>query len=298
MAQFVFLSLIQDTSQETSSDEGNIFPELVTLLHQRVQAMEAESSKTAADSIQKSGAGLRGNLSQFLSTPLKSDKDEIDRAIRDTFENMLSQMGYSRSFGSLRVGVYKIIDPQSVPLHRQLVGVIRRILKNGRTLLADAGVSTGKNAGQPYLLSFVVNDFMILPHVKSEFESTLAEKVGGKYSTVSESIGSVIHSLAPEVFKNKFAIVVDFDADDEVADRLQMRLKTIAEQFGVSQILLTKRSFAMGFSSLFQLTFSVDIDAHAIGSVIMALVDDDPELEDALTIHGSLLVLEKIAESK
>lgn len=299
MAQFIYSTIIQQIkNSDTIPGETDLFTEINSSLHSSFVVKDTESKKNISDAIQKSGAGLRGNLSQFLSTPLKSDKDEIDKAIKDTFENMVYQMGYSLNYSTVVPTFYKIIDPQSVPLHRQLVGVIRRILKNGKTMLVDAGVTTGKNGGALYYGTFVADDLTLLPEVRSEFESILREKTDNSYIIIADSIASIVSSAPADTKRCKYMIVMNFTSDDNAASRLESRIGVIADQFGVKNSTMIKRSFTAGFSSLFQLQFAVDIDAHALGSVIMALVDDDPELEDIVTTSGSLLVLEKIAKKK
>jgi hypothetical protein len=294
MEQYFYPVILQHSS-EADFDDVTYFQELLHLIKEHLIAKDTESQKAVGETVLKNGASLRGGLGQFLSTPLKSDKDEIDRLIKENFENLLRQLGCTPSFNTTKTDVYRVIDQQNVPLHRQLVGVMRRLLKNGKIVLTDAGVNTGKGSGSIYCFTANAEGFSTINLLKEEVENCIALKPEVPFTLVNESILSVLHSVSGDPIKDTHVVVMNFTSTKEALDRIRTRMKVMTTQFGVKESKLLKRSFSTGFTTPYQLQFSVDIEKHALGSIIMSLVDDDAEIEDALTMQGSLIVLEKIA---
>ncbi|MDD8016755.1 MAG: hypothetical protein PHP42_00125 [Bacteroidota bacterium] len=295
MDQFIYSILLQRSGKESEQTDSSFFAGLHAALGSELEREITESKKDAADTIQKSVANLRGGLAQFLSTPLKSDKDDIELLIRENLEHAASQLGKGKSLSTVRQSSFRVIEPQHVPLHRQLVGVVRRILKNGKTLLANAGVATGKNSGTLYYSSFMVDEFATVPLIKLKFDAFAEKNPDLEYAVINDSLSSTVFTIAYDNSATSHEVVMNFNAPDSIVEKLHTKRATLLEQFGVKNIRLAKRSFVMGFSSQFQLEFGVDVNKHPLGSIIMSLVGDDDDLEDALTTQGSLIVLEKIA---
>jgi len=44
----------------------------------------------------------------------------------------------------------------------------------------------------------------------------------------------------------------------------------------------------------YQIQVGMNIDKYPIGTVIMSLIGENEELEESITVHGSLIVLEKM----
>ncbi len=294
MEQFIYSILLQQQRAESANSDIEVFSDLRTSIKELLDIKEIESKKSISEFAQKNGASLRGGLAQFLSTPLKSDKEEIDRLIIDSFENLLKQAGNFQSLNDVHFGSYKILEPQQVPLHRQLVGVVKRILKNGKTVLNDSGVSLAKNSGDIFCSMFTVEQFSSLPIVKNVFEQVLEQKNEQNLSVVGQSISSVVFRSGNREHSEKNIVQMNFVADESEIARLQSNVAVLEHQFGIKHFQLTKRTFEMGRTVPYRFQFAVDIDKHALGSIIVALVSDDEALEDALTTEGSLIVLEKI----
>jgi hypothetical protein len=294
MEQYFYPVILQHTSSESDFDEKAYFRDLLLLLKEKLSVKDTEAKKTVSDIIQKNGASLRGGLAQFLSTPIKSDKDEIDLLIKENFENILKNLGFGPSFNSVKPEIFRVMEPHQVPLHRQLVGVIRRILKNGKISLTDAGVSSGKNSGTIYCFTAVVDGFTSLYSLKDAFENCLDVKPEITFTIVNESVLAVIHSVAVEQTAANHVVIMNFTSTNEGVERIQNKMSVMTTQFGIKEAKLLKRSFSTGFTTPYQLQFAFDINKHALGSIILSVVEDDQEMEDALTTQGSLIVLEKI----
>ncbi|MDD5464648.1 MAG: hypothetical protein PHP62_05870 [Candidatus Moranbacteria bacterium] len=295
MEQFIYSILLQQQSAESQISDSDIFSGLHSTIKQLLEEKDNEVKKNTSEFAQKNGANLLGGLSHFLSTPLKSDKEEIDRLIIESFENLLKQTGIYQTLNDIHFASYRILEPQQVPLHRQLVGVVKRILKNGKTWLSDSGVSTAKNSGDAFCSMIMVEQFSALPSVKNIFEQALQQKTEHNLSIFGQSISSVIFRSGNRDHTEKNIVQMNFVADENEVARLQSNVAVLEHQFGIKYYQLTKRTFEMGHKLPYRFQFAVDIEKHALGSIVVALVADDEALEDALTTEGSLIVLEKIS---
>ncbi len=295
MEKFIYSLLFQKMNAEDEKDETQFFMELHQALLYEFESETAAFNKTRAEAVQKAVSGLRGGLSTYLSTPLMSDKDDIERVIRENVENVVSQLGIEKSVTASRMFSYKILDTPQIPLNRQLVGVMRRLIKSGWTMLADAGVTTGKNSGNVYLMIFTLDEFATLPVLKAKIDSAMGKNPDVKFVIVNDCISNIVVVLEAESKKQGHTVLINFDGNDSLAERLNNKLATLLNQFGAKNVKLSQRTFHTGFGTAFQLQFGADLNKQPLGSIIMSLVEDDEELEDALTTQGSLIVLEKVA---
>ena len=295
MEKYLYMLLYQNTN---TGEEGNSEVQFFSGMHKSLMGeFEAEISalsKTQNDVVQKTISSLRGGLSTYLSTPLMSDKGEIERTLRDNIENAVKQLGVEKTVSASRLFSYRILDYPQIPLNRQLVGVMRRLIKNGKTMLVDGGVNPGKNSTAAYLTIFSVDEFATLPLLKSKIDEFNLKGVSPQYVIVNDCISNIIVMLLSDSSSVGHTILINFDGQDYLSDKLNDKLPKLLDQFGAKNVRLSKRTFHAGFGTKFQLQFVVDLNKQALGSIIMALVGDDAELEDALTTQGSLIVLEKI----
>jgi len=295
MDKFVYSLLFQKLNSEEGIDEKDFFSELHKSLIDEFNSEIASFGKKQEETIQKAISGLRGGLSTYLSTPLVSDKDDIEQVLRDNVEMVVKQLSVEKSVAASQIFSYKVLDYSQIPLHRQLVGVMRRLIKNGKTMLVDAGISTGKNVGGAYLTLFTLDEFATLPMLRLKIDETASKNADSQFVIVNDCIANILVLLDENVKFHGHTVLMHFDGDDSMADRLNDKLAKLLDQFGAKNVKLLRRTFHTGFSTTFQLQFVVDLNKQALGSIIMSLIGDDEELEDALTTQGSLIVLEKIA---
>jgi hypothetical protein len=278
--------------EDQEKDDKSYFGDFHKAILDSVVKTIGENKKSSLDIISKNIGSLRGVLAPYLSTPLTSDKGDIERAIKDNYQQLMEQLGSVPYDAAPVIKTYSVMDVSQVPLHRQIVGVIRRLLKNGKIHLADAGVSYGKNSGSVFITQIGINDFSLLPAVYAAARSYRSETPSAEYAVLNDDVGQVIDYGNSENRPNAHMIHLQWDGSEYLFTSVQNRAKILSEQFGVDNILLTKKSFFGGFGSMYQFQCSVDLNKQALGSLILSLVGDDAELEDAITTHGSLLVLE------
>lgn len=291
MKKFSYSVILQQIDGGTKT-EGDLFEAYRLFIKNGIQSALSELDKTKSDMIQKNGTILRGGLTQFLSTPLKSDIDEIIRLIRDSIENTVHQLDAAPILSSVEHSLWKIVEPQDVPLHRQLVGVVKRLLKNGRTILAEAGCQFGKNSNELIISKFLFDGFATAQSLKQIIDNFTSQQT---LSAVNGTLSTTLTAIEEEEEKRKYLVQIDFDLpNDAVVYQLLERIPVLLDQFGIKDFVVTKKSLHGGFGNVYQIQFGLNIEKYPLGSVIMSLVGDSEELEDAMTVHGSLIVLEKI----
>ncbi|MFA5833039.1 MAG: hypothetical protein WDA22_06140 [Bacteroidota bacterium] len=291
MKKYSYFVILQQNSSVIKSGE-NPFDQYKNFVPTSLQTRATEFQRKKAESIQKNGTILRGGLSHFLSTPLKSDTDEIIRLIQDSIENTVQQLDAAPILSTVEHTLWKVLEPQEVPLQRQLVGVVKRLLKNGRTMLADAGCSFGKNSGEVALSLFLFDGFSTVQSLKSTLDDFSSQQL---LSIVNGSINANMISIDQEKSPEKNLIVIDIAyQDDSLVALLNQRLPILLDQFGINHFSLTKQLLHSSVGATYQIRFGLNVNKHPLGSVILSLVGDHDELENAITNHGSLIVLEQI----
>ncbi len=291
MKKFTYSVILQQNGNQTKT-EVDIVETYRLFINNGIQTAFAELEKITSDTIQKNGAILRGGLTHFLSMPLKSDNEEINHLIRDSIENTVQQLDAAPLLSSVEHTLWKILEPQNVPLHRQLVGVVKRLLKNGRTILIDAGCQFGKSSGEAMVSKFSFNGFATAPILKTIIDKFSSQQA---ITVVNGTVSNTIIAIEVSEQQEKFIIQIDFSlSNDSVIAQLHERIPVLLDQFGIKNFIVTKQSLHGGMGGDYQIQFGMDIEKYPLGTVILSLVGESEELEDAITTHGSLIVLELI----
>lgn len=292
MKKFSYSVILQQNENQikTESDVIDLYKTFVTT---GIQTALTDLEKIKSDTIQKNGTILRGGLGHFLSTPLKSDTDEIIRLIRESIENTVQQLDAAAILTSVEHSLWKIVEPQNVTLHRQIVGVVKRLLKNGRTILIDAGCQFGKNTSDTVISTFQFNGFATAQSLKSIIDQFTLQQ---SFTAINGTLFNTLMTIEDGDTEEKFTIQLDFDVPNEtVISHLIDRIPSMLDQFGIKKFKLSKQSLHSGVGGEYQIQFRMDINKYPLGTVILSLIDKNEELEEAITVHGSLIVLEQIS---
>ena len=292
MKKFSYLVLMQKRTQASKTDEHPV-ESYKSFLVESIEAKSIEFLRLKSDVIQKNGTILRGGLTHFLSTPLKSDKDDIIRLIEDSIENSVQQLDAAPVLSSVEHSLWNVLEPQDVPLQRQLVGVVKRLLKNGRSMLVDAGCSFGKNSGEILVSLFTFNGFSTVQSLKSIIDVFPAQK---QLPVINGSFDTTLISIDQDSKPEKNLVIIDFDFEDTMlVELINARLPVLLDQFGIKQFTLSKQSLNRSSGTVYQIRIGMNINKVPLGSLILSLIGENDELENAITSHGSIIVLEQSA---
>lgn len=293
MSSIRYFALLQTNSVSVAvEDSAAVIAELHTMLRSASERSGADRRKNAAELVQKTVAGLRGTLSPYLSTPLMSDKAEIDRSIQDRIEFVLQQTAAAAEPLS-SASTYRLVETADVPLQRQMVGVMRRLLKNGRSLLAEAGVLSGKNAGTVLLTVCDVSSMDSAASVHDIIAGFRPASDAEPPAFLHDMTAALLNGPVPSDGSGYF-VLLTFDAPDAIVDEMKMRVEALNGRYGIRGPLLVKRSFSSGFGRGYTVMFTADLARHPLGSIMLALTGESDALEEAVTTQGALIVMEPV----
>lgn len=291
MKKFSYVVILQNESSAAKSETDPIAA-YSAHIPSSIRTVASEFQQIKSDAIQKNGSILRGGLGHFLSTPLKSDKEEIIRLIEDSIENTVQQLDAAPVLSSVSHTLWRVLEPQHVPLQRQMVGVMKRLLKNGRSMLITAGCSFGKNSGDVTVSLFEFDGFSTVQSLRTIVDKLpkeiLLQIVNGSF------LGTVV-SIGQDAPTDKNLVVIDFDDhNDSVPTLLNERFPVLLDQFGLQNITLSKQTLHSSVGGSWQLRIGMDVNKHPLGSVLVSMIGDSEDIEEAITNYGSITVLERI----
>ncbi len=255
-----------------------------------IQSIAADLQRTKTEVIQKNGTILRGGLTEFLSTPLKSDKDSIIKLIQDSIENSIRQLDAAPMLSTVDHTLWSIIDPQDVPLHRHSVGLVKRLLKQGKNMLTLAGSPGGKNAEPVMLSQFQFEGFSTMLPLKK-----IIDQFGDEPQL--DQVNNVMHTrcdssdFSPRTDLQRLIIELDVN-DPSLVVSHEQELRNAIEGAGASQMICAVQTFRSTVGASMQLSCSLEMSAVPVGAVISAIADVHQDLKTALNNHASLYLLQ------
>jgi hypothetical protein len=116
-----------------------------------------------------------------------------------------------------------------------------------------------------------------------------------QFALINGSFNAALISIDQETTTEKNLVVIDFDFhDDTVIELLNQRLPVLLDQFGIKKFSLSKQALHSVAGSTFQIRFGMNVNTVPLGSVILSLIGENAELENAITNDGSVIVLEQL----
>ncbi len=130
------------------------YAETMKELHQRIAAETAEVNAGFKKALQeitvRETQMLRGSLSQFLETPIRSDNAEVQKIFLDAFQKFGGLITVTDDYGVIRSSEGKL----SLPASRQAVQ--KKLGVGGKAYLTELGFTFGKASGPVFESVFYV----------------------------------------------------------------------------------------------------------------------------------------------
>jgi hypothetical protein len=130
--------------------------ELHSSVRRETASIAAAYAKHVRDVIGRESQALRGSLSEFLQTPMRSDNASVQRIFSDSFERFQEQVVGSPAIGVTRSYEGKVITPAFQKT------ADRKLVANGTTYLKGLGFVAGKTKGDIFESVFIVEGGMNL----------------------------------------------------------------------------------------------------------------------------------------
>lgn len=294
-AKYLYSILIEKTADtEKGSDERASLEMFVASVRESIEDEIGAKNKTTSEAIQRTLQRLRGSLTPYLTTPLKSDQDDIERSLQETLEEILQQRGSGLTSKPTGINLSRILEIPKVPLHKHSVSAIKQMLKNGKSLLTHAQTKKVKSRGNIFSVNILVDDHSLVPHLYGCVVKACRKHAEDGYSFVSDSLSENVFSRAGTQHNSKNSLVLHFTGSDVVAEKVNDRLTLLLNELTFEEMTFFKKSFHLGFGSTFQIHFDLDLKKNPPGAIIASLVGEDQELENTIFINGSLFAAEKI----
>ncbi len=288
MKKFSYLVLLQ---KHLTAPASEILPhESYRLsMDELIKTGKAEEHRISSEVTQKNGTSLLGGLTQFLATPLKSDRDDILRLIKETIDTSIQQLDAAPMLATADHTLWSVMDANDVPLHRQSIGLMKRLLKNGKEMLKQAGCTFGKQSGSVYVSLFSYAGFATVHSIMNGISTFNQQKI---MQVVHASVSSVLYSIRPADHPGSFLVILDIDRhDDTLAENLKSKMASLFEQYEMQQLSVLKHTFPGLAGSAFQIRFGVDLNKYKLGSIVESITAEDEQLTKAIAHHTSMVVL-------
>jgi hypothetical protein len=208
---------------------------------------------------EKSIQSTRGGLSQFLSTPLQTDMNEIERIIGDQLQRIAQQVLDPGDYGSIGSFCYKVL------FEKQSLSDSGALLNQGKKYLRDLGFNLGSSKSSILESIFLINggqNLDLLEHIIRDrigvFTGSHGKHVGqfqnGAFSIANATLlwGDEQHRLC------KFEAAIHFSKRKGNYDELRQKIRDAAGNVvktnkQVKQIWLWQRKLGLGAISEFTL---------------------------------------------
>lgn len=118
------------------------------LLREETEAIRKVWEARRTEALSRAVQSARSLLTQYLSTPLKSDVDDIQRILKERLEEYGTAVGVQARPGMLSTAEGRIVESTD--------GSFRKLVVTGRTYLSELGFQTAKGRPEIYESMFLV----------------------------------------------------------------------------------------------------------------------------------------------
>ena len=162
---------------DPASDIGEFRNQLGDAFHKTLTGDAALREAYAAalgEARNKAAQVARGSLNQFLSTPIKSDNEDVQRIIKDALERYSEQILPSQTIGIQAAWYSQMVSDSSIVSARTKLSVIvRKMLSAGKRILGDLGFDRGKGLSNIFENVFLIESGMNLDTLESTMQKSM-----------------------------------------------------------------------------------------------------------------------------
>lgn len=244
----------------------------------------------------------KGSLNQYLSTPIKSDNEDVQRIIKDALEKYSEHVMPTQHIGIEGAWCSNIVVDASLAGGRtKTASITRKMLSAGKRSLKEMSFKWGKNASKifesVYLLDTGTNvdalEYLLskTPPVSS---SLAVQRSRSALYAVLLSIGD------PNQKKNLWDASIAPDVEEthagEFVSKVDIAFERLSKEFNLHLLSLWRKKFSTSEGGMHVIRVRMIPDQKLLSEVIkwFALSGDDL-LKKSLIEKGALIVREIIA---
>jgi len=250
--RLVAYSVVQQVSTPGDLKE---FPRL---LAEALNAIRAEGAAIAdafaaglIDSRLKTAQVARGSLNAYLSTPIKSDNEDVQRIIREALEKYSAQIFPASRLGIHSAWLSRVVPDSSIVTTRSnLSASVRHMLSAGRHLLTSSGFNKGK--GLPnifetdFLLEGGINLDVLETCIRKNMSGPSPLSIAGPQVNELYSVLSIleISKQTASLWESEFHPRGLEMKDSELIASIDALFAQLTKEFNLHQLSLWRTKFA------------------------------------------------------
>ena len=245
----------------------------------------------------------KGSLNQFLSTPIKSDNEDVQRIIKEAFEKYTEHIIPSRGVGIDAAWSSQVIaDSMLVAGQAKISGIIRKMLSRGKRGLKESGFKLGRNPSNIFESAYLfdggwnldVLEYLLGKKAADDGHAREVEQRRSSLYSVVSSLGDSSQKLGlweASIFPSGIE-----NPGDEFSIEIGKMFETLMKEFNVHHLTLWKKRLSSGEGESFMIRVRTIPDHKLLFEVIKWLaVSSNGTTTKELTADGSLVVKEIIA---
>ncbi len=249
----------------------------------------------------KSSQVAKGSLNQYLSTPIKSDNEDVQRIIKEALEKYSDQIlptaniGISDAWSSRLLPETKIVNSQT-----KLSVLVRKMLSGGKKQFKQLGFSRGKNPSNIFETVFLLETGINLDIL--EFVLRKNADAGNIWKSAENTSTGIYNVLAtvgtPEQRNNSWESALFPQTPQGLAfvAELERIFDQLSKEFNLRQLSLWQNKFPFRGENDFSIRIRTIPDQKLLFEIIRWLgLTENEILRKALTTDAALVVKEIIA---
>ena len=244
----------------------------------------------------------KGSLNQFLSTPIKSDNEDVQRIIKDALEKYSEQIVPTSNIGiETAWSSQVIVDSMLVGGQTKISAIIRKMLSAGKRKLKESGFKLGRNPSNIFESVYLFDGGCNLDPLEYLLGKNITDDVRASGTDCSRSsLQTVVSSVGdsePKIGLWEASIIparVDTPGA-EYAVELGKTFETLMKEFNLHHVSLWKKKLSSGEGDAFVVRARTIPDHKLLFEVVKWLTGlGNESIRKGLTENGALVVKEII----
>jgi hypothetical protein len=265
-------------------------------------SIAAAYAKHVRDAIGRESQVLRGSLSEFLQTPMRSDNASVQRIFSDSFERFQEQVAGKPALGVTRSYEGRVITQAFLKTAE------RRLAANGRAYLKSLGFIAGKTKGDIFESVFIVEGGMNLDLIELIIRDRLGvygethgkhiDLTGGYSFSAYNLVGTWGQITRDQALNGRVELAIFFAKPTmqyaPFRAGLLEALGNLTKRISPRSITLWQRKLGLGEGKEFILRWLCDESRQAVEILHLLEQQKDPPFTKKVLVDQGHLVLKEL----
>jgi hypothetical protein len=303
-AKLISYGVLQQIRSATNVDEfRKSLQESLGRVRDEATSLRRAFQTSLLDSRMRFAQVAKGSLNQYLSTPIKSDNEEVERIIKEAFEKYSEQILPTQNIGIESAWSSQlIVDSALVRGQTKISGTVRKMLSAGKRTLKEMDFKWGRNASSIFESVYLLDGGMNLDALEFLlWKSTPGDVQSSAIECSRSSLYNIIASVGDSEPKNNLWEASMIPANKGTADAgfvpdIEKAFEQLMKEFNLHQLSLWQKRLSSGEDSKFVVRARTIPDQKLLCEIVKWFtVSENESLRRSLTENGALVVKEIIA---